>query len=83
MVMPRPKMHLVKDSQGNFEVDLTVPASKWLTYATYQNEPACRGDLKGMPNYFVCVDSGRLSSLTRPFEVSGTATQNPAPAQSK
>jgi hypothetical protein len=86
MMMPPPKMPPVKDSQGNFKVDLTVPVSKWLTYATYQNEPACRGDLKGMQDYFVCVDSERLSSLTRSSRASGSVPKQalpPSPYSSK
>src|SRR5215469_2467321 len=72
MMMPPPKMPPVKDSQGNYEVDLRVPVSKWITYATYRNEPACRADLKHMPEYFLCVDSQRLPSLARAFMTSGS-----------
>jgi len=78
MMMPPPKMPPVKDSKGNYKVDLAVPVSKWITYATYRNAPACRGDLKSMPNYFVCVDSRRLSSLTRPFEASSSTVPKQA-----
>ena len=73
MMMPPPKLPPVKDSQGNYEVDLRVPVAKWITYATYRNEPACRGDLKHMPDYFLCVDSQRLPSLTRAFKTSGSS----------
>jgi hypothetical protein len=64
MMMPPPKMPPVKDAHGYFEVDLTVPIRKWLTYATYRNEAACRGDLRRMPSYFVCVDA-LSSSLSK------------------
>jgi len=64
MMMPPPKMPPVKGADGYYEVDLTVPVSKWLTYATYRNEEACRGDLKGMASYFVCIDA-RSSSLLK------------------
>ena len=86
MMMPPPKMPPVKDSQGNYKVDLTVPVRNWITYATYQNEPACRGDLKGMPDYFMCVDSQRLSSLTRSPRASGPVPRQalpPSPYSSK
>ena len=79
MMMPPPKMPPVKDSHGYYKVDLTVPVSNWLTYATYENEPACRGDLKGMPDYFLCVDSGRLSSLKRSSRASGSVPKQALP----
>ena len=72
MMMPPPKMPPVKDAHGYFEVDLTVPISKWLTFATYRNEAACRGDLKGKPNYFVCIDS-QSSSLSKVPTTRGSA----------
>jgi len=78
MMMPPPKMPPVKDSKGNYKVDLTVPVSNWIKYATYRNEPACRGDLKSMPDYFVCVDEQRLSSLSRTPVVSGSAVPKQA-----
>jgi hypothetical protein len=86
MMMPPPKLPPVKDSQGNYKVDLTIPVSNWVTYATYENEPACRGDLKGMPDYFLCVDSARLPSLTRPSQASGSVPRQalpPSPYSSK
>jgi hypothetical protein len=73
MMLPPPKMPPVKDSHGDYAVDLTVPVANWLKYATYQNESACRGDLKKMPDYFMCVESERLSSLTRSYKTSGSA----------
>ncbi len=78
MMMPPPKMPPVKDSQGNYAVNLTVPVAKWIPYATYANEPACRGDLKGMPEYFVCVDSKRLPSLTHSSGASGSSVPRQA-----
>ena len=72
LMIPPPKMPPVKDANGDYEVDLTVPVANWLTYATYRNEPACRGDLKKMPDYFMCIESDRLPSLTRRSETSGT-----------
>jgi hypothetical protein len=74
MMMPPPKLPPVKDSHGDYKVDLTVPVGHWMTYATYENEPACRGDLKGMPDYFLCVDSARLASLTRPSQATGSGS---------
>jgi hypothetical protein len=58
MMMPPPKMPLVKDAHGDYEVNTGAPMAKWLVYATYRNEAACRGDLKDLPGYFKCVDSG-------------------------
>ena len=78
MMMPPPKMPPVKDSQGYYKVDLTVPVSKWMTFATYRNELACVGDLRSMPGYFRCVDSRKLSSLSRTAAVSGSAVPKQA-----
>ncbi|MGA9725516.1 MAG: hypothetical protein WBQ86_23870 [Candidatus Binatus sp.] len=72
LMLPPPKLPPVKDAKGDYQVDLTVPVGKWITYATYRSESACRGDLKSMPDYFACVESERLPSLTRPFEASGS-----------
>jgi hypothetical protein len=86
MMMPPPKMPPVKDSHGNYKVDLTVPVGNWMTYATYQNEPACRGDLKGMAEYFICVDSARLPSLKRTSKASSSVPKQalpPSPYSSK
>lgn len=71
MMMPPPRMPPVKDAKGDYEIDLRVPVGNWLTFATYRNEPACRGDLKKMPDYFMCVESERLPSLTRRSETYG------------
>lgn len=57
MMMPPPKMPPRKDAHGNFEVNLSVPVTRWLVFATYRNEAACRADLAGKPSYFMCVDS--------------------------
>ncbi len=73
MMLPPPKMPPVKDSHGDYAVDLTVPVGRWLTFATYRNESACRGDLKKMPDYFMCVESERLPSLARPYQASSSA----------
>jgi hypothetical protein len=56
MMMPPPKMPPVKDKSGNYEVNLSLPVSRWVVFSTYRNEAACRGDLKAMPSYFVCID---------------------------
>ena len=85
MMLPPPKLPPVKDKQGNYAVDLTVPVAKWMTYATYANESACRGDLKGMPDYYMCVESKRLSSLTRRPTAPGVPKQvlPPSPYSNK
>ncbi|MFZ1887125.1 MAG: hypothetical protein WAU33_03785 [Candidatus Binataceae bacterium] len=56
MIMPPPKMPLVKDKSGSYEVDLTTPINKWILFASYRNQAACRGDLKSKPHYFICID---------------------------
>lgn len=56
MIMPPPKMPPVKSPDGTYEVDLTKPITRWILFATYRNEAACRGDLKDKPSYFVCID---------------------------
>jgi len=56
MIMPPPKMPPAKDRNGNYEVDLAIPITKWIVIATYRNPAACRGDLKSKPHYFICID---------------------------
>jgi len=62
LMMPPPKMPPTRDTHGNFEVNMTVPVTRWLVYGTYRNEAACRGDLKAKPSYFMCVDQSSLPS---------------------
>ncbi len=61
MLMPPPKMPPVKDKNGDYEVNLAMPITKWALFATYRNEAACRGDLKDKPSYFICIDKSNPS----------------------
>jgi hypothetical protein len=73
MMMPPPKMPPVKNHAGGYEVNLAEPLTNWLTFATYENEAACRGDLKKMLSYFKCVDQRTLSaSAHAPHGSAGT-----------
>ncbi|HVA80753.1 MAG TPA: hypothetical protein VNF29_07495 [Candidatus Binataceae bacterium] len=74
MMMAPPKMPPVKGKNGNYEVNLTLPVTRWIVFATYRNETACRGDLKQKPNYFVCIDQQRLTAIS----AAGMAPRMPA-----
>ena len=79
MMMPPPKMPPVKDHTGNYEVNLAKPVTSWLTFATYENETACRGDLKKKPSYFKCVDQQTLTkSAHAPHGSAAGTTASPA-----
>lgn len=56
MIMPPPRMPPVKNKDGSYQVDLTTPINRWIVFATYRNQAACRGDLQSKPHYFVCID---------------------------
>ncbi|HUY28394.1 MAG TPA: hypothetical protein VMV27_13350 [Candidatus Binataceae bacterium] len=66
MMMPPPKMPPVKGKDGNYEVNLTVPVARWIVFATYRNQTACRGDLKQKPSYFVCVEQRKFAAIPAP-----------------
>jgi hypothetical protein len=76
MMMPPPKMPPVKNPAGNYEVNPAAPVINWMTFATYRNEAACRGDLKKMPSYFKCVNQQTLSAKAHAPQgsVAGTAS---------
>ncbi|MGC1342450.1 MAG: hypothetical protein WA854_08995 [Candidatus Binataceae bacterium] len=82
MIMPPPKMPPVKDKNGNYEVDVTTPINKWILFATYRNQDACRGDLKSKPNYFICIDrtnpAFRAAALAEAQKAQHRATAAPA-----
>jgi len=79
MIMPPPKMPPVKSADGSYEVDLTKPITRWILFATYRNEAACRGDLKEKPSYFLCIDRNNPAFRAAAAAVA-PAAQAPKPA---
>lgn len=79
VMLPPPVFPPVKDAQGHYKMNSTLPLSQWLKYKTYDSEEACRAELKQLQPFYRCIRSddpalkGRAAGAPSTSTVTGAA----------